>query len=212
MNRAQVGRVPWMEKIILGFGMLSSFFGYVAVNSLAFPVYNMILGVSPALIGVALLIPRLWDAFTDPLMGVISDNFHSRWGRRKPFIVIGSIFMGVSFGLLWMAPTEWSETLKIAYFIVFQIFFFTFFTIFYVPYTALTYEMTPDYNERTRVMSVTAFFKNERVGNARSEFNNFCRFPYRESRVEFRRNSTDGMVNWSGGTNCFRDSSRFVCT
>ena len=158
MSETQVGKVPTTEKIVLGLGMLSSFFGYVAVNSLAYPVYNMILGVSPALIGFALLVPRLWDAFTDPVMGVISDNFHSRWGRRKPFIVIGALLMGLVFGLLWMAPVQWSENVKIAYFIVMQILFFTFFTVFYVPYTALTYEMTPDYNERTRVMSVTAFF------------------------------------------------------
>lgn len=155
---SQTGRVPLAEKLILGVGMLASFFGYVAVNSLAYPVYNMILGVSPALIGIALLVPRLWDAFTDPVMGIISDNFHSRWGRRKPFIVVGAIVMGLSFGLLWMVPIEWSEMAKITYFIVLQILFFTFFTVFYVPYTALTYEMTPDYNERTRVMSVTAFF------------------------------------------------------
>ena len=158
MNETQVGRVPTTEKIVLGLGMLSSFFGYVAVNSLAYPVYNMILGVSPALIGVALLVPRLWDAFTDPVMGAISDNFHSKWGRRKPFIVVGAVLMGLCFGLLWMAPVEWSQTAKMTYFIILQILFFTFFTVFYVPYTALTYEMTPDYNERTRVMSVTAFF------------------------------------------------------
>ena len=158
MDISQTGKVPFAEKMILGLGMLASFFGYVAVNSLAYPVYGMILGVSPALIGIALLIPRIWDAFTDPVMGLISDNFHSKWGRRKPFIVFGSVFMGVVFGLLWMAPAEWSEMAKMVYFIILQILFFTFFTIFYVPYTALTYEMTPDYDERTRVMSVTAFF------------------------------------------------------
>ena len=151
-------RVPLKEKTILGLGSLSSFFGYTAIVSLAYPVYNMMLGVNVALVGMALLIPRLWDAFTDPVMGLITDNFHSKWGRRKPFIVIGALLMGITFGLIWMVPEGWSQTGKITYLIVTQLIFFTFFTIFYVPYTALTYEMTPDYNERTRVMSYNAFF------------------------------------------------------
>ena len=152
------GRVPLSEKLTLGMGSLSSFFGYVAINSLAYPVYNMILGVDVALVGIALTVPRIWDALTDPVMGLISDNFHSKWGRRKPFIVSGAILMGIVFGLIWLVPEAWSETAKVAFFIGMQILFFTFFTVFYVPYTALTYEMTPDYNERTRVMAYNAFF------------------------------------------------------
>lgn len=151
-------RVPLKEKMALGVGSLSSFFGYTAIVSLAYPVYNMMLGVNVALVGMALFIPRMWDAFTDPVMGMVSDNFHSKWGRRRPFIVVGALFMGLVFGLIWMVPESWSQTVKIVYLIGMQIIFFTFFTIFYVPYTALTYEMTPDYNERTRVMAYNAFF------------------------------------------------------
>ncbi len=151
-------RVPLKEKLALGVGSFSSFFGFVAISSLAYPVYNMMLGLSPALVGMALFVPRIWDAFTDPVMGMISDNYHSRWGRRRPFIVAGAILMGLIFGLIWLVPPEWSQTAKTIYFIGMQILFFTFFTVFYVPYTALTYEMTPDYNERTRVMAYNAFF------------------------------------------------------
>jgi GPH family glycoside/pentoside/hexuronide:cation symporter len=158
MKTSIADKVPLAEKIILGVGSLSSFFGYVAVNSLAWPVYNMILGVSPALVSIALIIPRFWDAFTDPVMGKISDNCHSKFGRRKPFIVVGALLMGFIFGVIWMVPENWSEGAKVAFLVSTQILFFTFFTIFYVPYTALTYEMTPDYNERTHVMAYNAFF------------------------------------------------------
>ena len=151
-------RVPLKEKLALGVGSFSSFFGFVAISSLAYPVYTMMLGVNTALVGMALMIPRIWDAFTDPVMGLVSDNFHSRWGRRKPFIVIGALLMGIVFGLIWLVPEGWGQTAKIAYFIGMQLLFFTFFTVFYVPYTALSYEMTPDYNERTRVMAYNAFF------------------------------------------------------
>lgn len=158
MSTSQKDRVPLYEKAALGIGALAAFFGYAGVSILAYPVYNMMLGVSAAWIGVALMVPRLWDAITDPVMGRISDNFHSRFGRRKPFIVGGAIAMGLLFVLIWHVPHAWSHQLKLAWFIVFQILFFSAYTVFSVPYNALTYEMTPDYDERTRVMAFCAFF------------------------------------------------------
>ena len=151
-------RVPFLEKSALGVGALSSFFGFGGVSILAYPVYNMMLGVSAGWVGLAITLPRIWDAITDPVMGAVSDNFRSRWGRRRPFIVVGAILMGLLFGLIWVAPDHWSEPDKFAYFVGMQILFFTAFTVFAVPFNALTYEMTPDYNERNRVMAFLAFF------------------------------------------------------
>ncbi|CAA6693083.1 MULTISPECIES: MFS transporter [unclassified Lentimonas] len=150
--------VPLREKLALGAGALAAFFGFGGVSILAFPVYNMMLGVSAAWVGIALMVPRLWDAITDPIMGRISDNCHSRYGRRKPFIVAGALSMGILFALIWHVPETWSDPSKITYFIILQLLFFTSYTVFAVPYNALTYEMTPDYNERTRVMAFCAFF------------------------------------------------------
>ncbi|MDY7396315.1 MFS transporter [Aureibaculum sp. 2210JD6-5] len=154
----KIEKVPFYEKTALGIGALSMFFGYASISILAYPVYNILLGVNAAWIGIALMVPRIWDSITDPIMGKISDNFQSKWGRRKPFIILGAITMGILFALLWLAPQHWSEGEKLAYFIVFQLLFFTAYTIFSVPLTALSYEMTPDYHERTRVMSFMAFF------------------------------------------------------
>lgn len=151
-------RVPLWEKLALGVGGFSSLFGYIGMNTVARTVYIMILGVNPAWVGAALFVPRMWDAFSDPLMGKISDNFHSKWGRRRPFIVIGALSMGIVFGLTWTVPEGWSQASKLGYFIVMQLIFFTCYTVFSVPYNALTYEMTPDYNERNRVMAYAAFF------------------------------------------------------
>ncbi len=162
MKKSQVisaeDRVPLKEKMALGAGALASLFGYVGISTLAYPVYNMILGVNAGLVGMALMIPRIWDAFTDPVMGKISDNFRSKYGRRRPFIVIGAILMGLTFALIWFVPEGWSEGAKLTYFIITQILFFTFYTVFSIPFYSLTYEMTPDYNERTRVMAFTALF------------------------------------------------------
>lgn len=151
-------RVPFREKLALGVGALAAFFGYAGVSVLAYPVYNMMLGVSTAWIGVALMIPRIWDGLIDPIAGRMSDNCHSRFGRRKPFIVLGAIGMGLLFGLIWNVPPGWSQTAKITFFIAMQFLFFTAYAFFAVPYNALTYEMSPDYHERTRVMAFTAFF------------------------------------------------------
>ena len=60
----------------------------------------MILGVSTAWIGVALMIPRIWDGLIDPIVGRISDNCRLHFGRRKPFIFIGALVMGLLFGFI----------------------------------------------------------------------------------------------------------------
>lgn len=151
-------RVLLPEKLALGAGGVTMFFGNVGVKSIAAPVYQMTLGINPALLGLMMAIPRLWDAITDPVMGNVSDNFRSRWGRRRPFIALGAVLMGLSFGLIWMVPEHWSETAILTYFVVTSLLFYTCFTIFAVPFNSLTYEMTPDYHERTRVMAYPTFF------------------------------------------------------
>ena len=137
---------------------MACFLGYTGVTSLATPVYQMTLGVSPILLGVALALPRLWEGFVDPLMGNLSDNFVSRWGRRRPFMLVASIAMGVFFGLTWMVSPRWNDTLKLTYFAVMSVFFYAAYALYSIPYSALTYEISPDYHERTRVMAHCSFF------------------------------------------------------
>lgn len=154
----EVDKVSFGEKTALGSGYLSLFFGNAAVGALVMPVYNMTLLVDPRLIGWALSIPRLWDAVTDPAAGYVSDNLKTRWGRRRPMIVLGAILQALAFGLIWMVPSDWSEKSMAAYLLCSLLFFYTCYTIFGVPLTSLTFEMTPDYNERTRVTSFCGFF------------------------------------------------------
>lgn len=151
-------RVGFREKVALGVGALPAFMGGALVKSLGTSVYQMILGVNPVMLGIAFAIPSVWDAFTDPLMGKISDNYHSRYGRRKPFIVLGAILMGLTFGFIWMVPESWPDLGKTIYLIVTSLVFYTCFTIYMVPFQSLMLEMTPDYDERTRVMGYNGFF------------------------------------------------------
>lgn len=151
-------KIGFWEKMSLGVGNLPIFYGYAAVGSIAVPYFQMTLNVDPALIGTAIALPRLWDAFTDPAMGFISDNTQSRWGRRRPYIVLGALLMAVAFGLIWMAPPTWSERALSIYVTVALLVFYTCYTIYSVPWTSLSYEMTPDPRERTRVASYSGFF------------------------------------------------------
>lgn len=76
-------------------------------------ILTLALGVSPALVGLLGLFPRIFDAITDPLVGFISDNTRSRWGRRRPFIFVGAIFTGIVFALLWQIPAPAQFRLKL---------------------------------------------------------------------------------------------------
>jgi GPH family glycoside/pentoside/hexuronide:cation symporter len=151
-------RVSFKEKLALGAGYLAKFYGDNGVKSLTIPFYQMFLKVDPALLGLVLALPRFWDAVTDPFVGKISDNCRSRFGRRKPIIVIGAILQALAFGAIWMVPSGLSQTATIAYLVGSLLLFYTCFSIFSVPLMSLTYEMTPDYKERTRVSAFGVFF------------------------------------------------------
>jgi GPH family glycoside/pentoside/hexuronide:cation symporter len=151
-------RVSIGEKLALGSGYLPVFLGNAAINSIALPFYQMTMHMNPALLGGVLSLPRVWDAVSDPVMGYVSDNAHTRWGRRRPFIFIGAILQALAFGAIWMAPEAWSDTYKAIYLAVALIVFYSFYTVFSVPLMGLTYEMTPDYKERTNVTAYAGLF------------------------------------------------------
>ena len=120
-------------------------------------VLNVGLGINPALVGALQAIPRFTDALTDPIMGYISDNTRSRFGRRRPYIFIGAIFVGLIFALMWQLPEGHSEMFYFWFFLIGSIIFYLFYTVFATPWVALGYELTSDYHERTRLMAVMNF-------------------------------------------------------
>ena len=149
-------RIPFHQKLVYGSGAFVNNLLAAAIGSMVI-VLNIGLGMNPALIGLLGFFPRMVDAFTDPLMGYISDNTRSRWGRRRPYIFIGAIASGLVFALLWQLPLGQSETFYFWYFLAGSLLFFLAYTIFATPWVALGYELTPDYHERTRLMG-TQFF------------------------------------------------------
>ena len=118
---------------------------------------NLGYGMDPALVGLLGALPRLTDAITDPVMGHISDHTRSRWGRRRPYIALGAIAAPLMLALLWQLPEGRSEAFYFGYFLVGSFAFYLAYTVFATPWVALGYELTPDYNERTRLMGVQNF-------------------------------------------------------
>ncbi|MDD3322075.1 MAG: MFS transporter [Paludibacter sp.] len=148
--------VPFGQKIAFGSGHLANQL-FPAALGVFMVVLVMSLGMNPILAGLLGAIPRLIDALTDPIMGFISDNTRSKWGRRKPYILLGAVISGLAFMIMWQLNPENSELFNFFYFLVVSIFFYIGYTIFATPLIGLGYEMTQDYNERTRLMAVSQF-------------------------------------------------------
>lgn len=149
-------RISLARKLIYGLGAFVNNLLGAAMSTMAI-VLNLGLGMNPALVGLLGSLPRFIDAFTDPLMGYISDHTKSKWGRRRPYIFIGAILSGVVFTLLWQLPKDQSESYYFWFFLVGSIVFYLAYTVFATPWVALGYELTPDYHERTRIMAVQNF-------------------------------------------------------
>lgn len=145
-------RVPIVQKAAFGAGHL--------VNNLlpgALGIFMFFLltafGMDPFLAGLLGGLPRIFDAITDPIMGFISDNTNSRWGRRRPYIFVGAILSGVLFAVLWQLDENNTQNYNFWYFLILSLVYLVGNTIFSTPLIGLGYEMTSDYNERTRLMA-----------------------------------------------------------
>jgi len=154
---ASKDRIPILQKVAYSIGSLVNQFQAAAIGSLVI-VLNLGLGVSPALVGILGAIPRLVDAFSDPMIGYSSDNTRTRYGRRRPWIFFGAIFSGVLFALLFYLRKGHVESFYFWYFLIVQCFFVVSFACYSIPWIALGYEMTPDYHERTRLQGFSNFF------------------------------------------------------
>lgn len=155
---AEKDRIPKAQKAAfsLGYGV-----DYLAVGLttgvLWMPFFNIGLGISPAILGVLLMVFRGWDAISDPLMGNFSDNTRTRFGRRRPFIALGAILTAGAYICLWRLPEGLGETQQLLYLGGFGLLFFTCYTCWSVPFYSLQMELTPSYDERTRLAACVAF-------------------------------------------------------
>lgn len=109
-------------------------------------------GLPPALAAVIFLIVKIWDSVNDPIIGALSDRTNTRWGRRRPWLLFGAVPFALAFFLQWVVP-ELSDIGKFWYYLLVAVLLDTGFTAVNVPYTAMTPELSSDYDERTSLNS-----------------------------------------------------------
>jgi GPH family glycoside/pentoside/hexuronide:cation symporter len=121
--------------------------------------YTDVALIDPGIAGSALLVSKFtWDAINDPLFGYWTDRTKSRWGRRKPYMLLGALPLGLTIWLLYSLPTGLSGWQAFAAIVATFLLVDTFQTMVSVPYYALSAELTYDYDERTRLISVRMIF------------------------------------------------------
>ena len=145
-------RLNFRTKFLYGFGSFS--YGvHLQVIPLLLFFYNQVVGLSATAISAAIAISLALDAFWDPLLGHVSDNLRTPWGRRHPFIYASAIPIAVSWILLWNPPAAFAEPQKLIWMATLVIVARLLISIYELPASALAPELAPDYHDRTVVMS-----------------------------------------------------------
>ncbi len=144
----------------IGYGMGDIYGGGTMVLVGIYYLYFLtdVVKLNPALAGIVVLISKIWDAVNDPLMGIISDRTRTRFGRRRPYILAGIVFIFFSWAMLWYPVDFQSEMWRFAFVLFAYLFFDTVLTMVMTPYNALASELTLDYHERTSLTSIRMVF------------------------------------------------------
>ncbi len=146
----------------LGYGMGDIYGGGSTTILNMYYLYFLIdvAGLPPAWAGTAFLVSKLWDAVTDPVMGLISDNTRTRFGRRRPYFLAGIPLVFLSFAAMWVRPGFAGSGAAFAYYLAAYVLFSTVYTMVWVPYNSIAAELTQDYDERTRLSFYRMVFSN----------------------------------------------------
>jgi GPH family glycoside/pentoside/hexuronide:cation symporter len=158
MTTAIQDRLPRKTKFLYGIGD----FGFACTDTIMQVLFAIfmtdVVGVKPAYAALAIFIGRTWDYINDPLIGFFTDRVRTRWGRRRPFLLFGFIPFGLCFAMMWYRPPTDSQFLLCAYYAIAYFLFDTSYTFVTMPYSALTPELTQDYDERTSLTSYRMAF------------------------------------------------------
>lgn len=158
-DRHPAHHLPLYVRIGWGMGGIADNFMANTLFVLGMVIYVTAFKMPAGLAGLALSIPRFVDAITDPIIGNFSDNLRTRFGRRRPVMVFGAVGSAVLLPLMWFPPmvgtaqNPWYCNAPFWYLSIVGSVYFVFYTLFMVPYTALGFELTDDYDERTRVLA-----------------------------------------------------------
>ncbi len=141
-------------KLFYGFGSVAFGIKDNGFQTILLLFYNQVIGLPAQLVGAAIMMALFIDAFLDPIVGQISDNLRTRWGRRHPFMYASALPVAVSYLLLWNPP-HWSQTAMFFYLVAVAVVVRTFITCYEIPSAALAPELTDDYDQRTAFLSLS---------------------------------------------------------
>ena len=142
----------------LGAGFFATAFVNQSLMVLAIPFYQMTLGVDPFLLSIVLIAPFMLASLLNPWVGHLSDHFHSRWGRRRPFILVACWVCAVLYGMVWMVPQSWSANAQLGYFAGVSLLLYCAYVFLNVPMTCLSFEISRDPQSRLALMGFTTYF------------------------------------------------------
>jgi GPH family glycoside/pentoside/hexuronide:cation symporter len=152
-EQGRPGSLGRRAKVAYAMGGTAGIFGHYLYNALAGPVYNVFLGLTPSLVSLTRGCALLVDAGSGLFFGWLSDNTRSRWGRRRPYVLFGSIFVGLGLPCLFMGRPDWSQGQIFWFMMISAVLFAPFIALCETAYQSLGAELTPDHHERTSVMA-----------------------------------------------------------
>jgi glycoside/pentoside/hexuronide:cation symporter, GPH family len=146
--------------LIYGSGECASSLVMNSIFGFAMLYYTKALGLNPVWAGIAMSVSVFWEAITEPVMGHISDNTRSRWGRRHPYMIVGGLLMAVCSYLIWTVPAAFraSQVTIFWYLVIVNLVLRAGLTLFCIPYLALGFEMCADYQGRSRLQGIRQVF------------------------------------------------------
>src|SRR5262245_35063808 len=157
-NAAGSAQVDTRTKLFYGFGSIAYGIKDNGFRALLLIYYNQVVGLPANLVATAIMIALVIDSVFDPIIGQISDTWHSKWGRRHPFVYTAAVPSALSFLLLLNPPLHWTQSELLVYLVVTAVIVRTFITIYEIPSAALVSELTSNYDERTSLMSYRYLF------------------------------------------------------
>lgn len=152
-RRVSIGRKVAYGFGSVAFGVKSNGFDYFFLI-----FYSQVMGVSAYLVSLALMIALIVDALSDPLIGYLSDNTRSRWGRRHPFMYAAALPAAIAYYFVWNPPSGLEGDALFPYIVTIAVLVRTLVTVYEIPSSSLVAEMSDDYDERTSMLSYRYFF------------------------------------------------------
>ena len=150
---AETQKLSFGEKFGYSLGDAAANFVFMTMILFQANFYTDVMGIAAATAGIIILAARLWDAFFDPLMGVLADRTRTRWGRFRPWILLTALPWGIVMVLAYTTPSGWSATSIVAYALVTNVLLMTLYSANNMPYAALGGVMTGDVQERASLNS-----------------------------------------------------------